>query len=198
VEWKRPKLVIELDLSVRYPVGDGYNEPCVTNPFGGSVPSEDLVGHLAVDYKVDEVPVHPFTKGTVCRVFRENKGDYGRHIIVKHELSDGRIIFSFYAHLDSIRAGVQDGVEVDPTIPIATSGDTGVTTGPHLHFAIFRVVFPVAENVRVVNVILTKQACSTVPRGYLRDDLTQDELDNGCRFANKVYYDPGTVIESLR
>ncbi len=67
-------------------------------------------------------------EGTV--VFAGRKGGYGNLVIVEHP--DGRE--TRYAHLSSI--SVTAGDPVTQGQPIALSGSTGKSTGPHLHFEI--------------------------------------------------------------
>jgi murein DD-endopeptidase MepM/ murein hydrolase activator NlpD len=57
-------------------------------------------------------------------------GDYGKCVIVKH--SDG--YSTLYAHLSSFPLSTGDTVRQGDTV--AVSGNTGRTTGPHLHFEI--------------------------------------------------------------
>lgn len=65
-------------------------------------------------------------EGTVT--FAGRKGGYGNMVIVQHP--DGRE--TRYAHLHSISVSVGDPVGKGE--PIALSGSTGKSTGPHLHF----------------------------------------------------------------
>jgi len=67
-------------------------------------------------------------EGTV--VFAGRKGGYGNLVIVEHP--DGRE--TRYAHLSSISVAAGDPVTQGQ--PIALSGSTGRSTGPHLHFEI--------------------------------------------------------------
>jgi murein DD-endopeptidase MepM/ murein hydrolase activator NlpD len=76
-------------------------------------------------------------KGTPIRAVRDGvvrsagtRGGYGKAVIVDH--GDG--LQTLYAHCDSI--AVKPGTEVKAGQPIATVGDTGRTTGPHLHFEV--------------------------------------------------------------
>ncbi len=65
--------------------------------------------------------------GTISRVDYETKG-YGLFIVIKH--TDG--METRYAHLS--RALVVPGMHVMAGEPIALGGNTGNSTGPHLHF----------------------------------------------------------------
>jgi len=63
-------------------------------------------------------------------MFAGYKGGYGRLIIIKHEHG----YLSFYGHLD--KPLVKKGQIVRAGQVIAKSGNTGRSTGPHLHFEI--------------------------------------------------------------
>jgi murein DD-endopeptidase MepM/ murein hydrolase activator NlpD len=75
--------------------------------------------------------------GTSCKacykgkvVFAGNRGNYGKCVILLHE-SIGRV-WSLYAHLSRITVKV--GKVVTEGQEIAFTGNTGYSTGPHLHF----------------------------------------------------------------
>ena len=97
-----------------------------TNPFSGQ-----RTFHAAIDIVVN--------RGTVVKATREGKvadtgynAVFGNYVIIRH--ADG--YQSLYAHLDSILA--KKGTSVNQGETIGRSGNTGQSTGPHLHFAIFR------------------------------------------------------------
>jgi len=96
------------------------------NPFSGQ-----RTFHAAIDIVVN--------RGTAVKATREGKvadkgynAVFGNYVIIRH--ADG--YQSLYAHLDSILA--QKGASVNQGETIGRSGNTGQSTGPHLHFAIFR------------------------------------------------------------
>lgn len=68
-------------------------------------------------------------KTAVPEVIKDNKGP-GKHIIIQHENG----FETFYSHLDELL--VQEGQTVRAGDVIARVGNTGKSTGPHLHFEI--------------------------------------------------------------
>lgn len=69
-------------------------------------------------------------EGTV--IFAGVKGGYGNCIIVSH----GNGLATLYAHLSKIEVKANDKVEVNQVI--AKSGNSGRSTGPHLHYEIHK------------------------------------------------------------
>jgi murein DD-endopeptidase MepM/ murein hydrolase activator NlpD len=70
-------------------------------------------------------------------ILARHYNNYGNTVIVKHE----RGIESLYAHLDKIQ--VTEGQEVDLTTVLGMVGNTGSSTGKHLHFEISVGGYPV-------------------------------------------------------
>jgi len=88
--------------------------------------------HEGMDIAVDEgTPVMAAECGTVCYV-NENAGGYGKLIRIDH----GHGVVTAYAHLSRIE--VTQGQTVSANTQIALSGNTGRSTGPHLHFEILQ------------------------------------------------------------
>lgn len=61
------------------------------------------------------------------------KYQYGRHIMIDHKNN----MSTLYAHLSSFRAGLAVGQSVKRGELIGYSGNTGYSTGPHLHFGVY-------------------------------------------------------------
>ena len=109
---------------VRGPISSpfGYR----TNPFTGL-----KTYHSALDIAI---PLGTKVKATRAGTVADTgyNSVFGNYIILKH--SNG--YQSLYGHLSSI--GVREGQSVDQGAVIGNSGNTGESTGPHLHFSIFQ------------------------------------------------------------
>ena len=68
--------------------------------------------------------------------WRENKDDpYGMSVVIEHDFGyKGQPLYTVYAHMS--RIDVVDGQWVQAGEQLGLVGDTGQTTGPHLHFEI--------------------------------------------------------------
>ncbi|MGW8379928.1 M23 family metallopeptidase [Streptomyces sp. ODS28] len=85
--------------------------------------------HTGIDLAVRSgTPVRSVGAGRV--VFSGRSGDYGKAVTI--HMRDGR--YTLYAHLS--RLGVRKGQRVGVGTRIAKSGNTGRSTGPHLHFEV--------------------------------------------------------------
>jgi len=94
------------------------------------VPGEQRF-HRGVDFigKAGD-PIKAAMKGTVLHI--DNNPNLGNFIILKHD--DG--YQSLYAHLSAYSVTLGEGVKQGQEI--GKIGATGYTTGPHLHFEVFR------------------------------------------------------------
>ncbi|MFP4182907.1 MAG: M23 family metallopeptidase, partial [Thiohalospira sp.] len=77
-------------------------------------------------------PIRATGEGRV--VFAGRKGGYGNTIVIRHA---GRYT-TLYAHMSGFARGVHGGTEVEQGQTIGYVGQSGLATGPHLHYE-FRV-----------------------------------------------------------
>lgn len=85
--------------------------------------------HKGVDYAARTgTPVKSAGNGIIS--FRGRKGGYGNVMIVKH----GDHYETLYAHLSNFKKGLEDGDRVKQGEVIGYVGQTGLATGPHLHY----------------------------------------------------------------
>ena len=101
----------------------------ITSPFG--VREHPLLGgrrfHAGVDLgTAPGTPVHAVAAGVVRRA--SSDGINGRILVVDH----GGGVVTTYCHNDALL--VRDGQRVERGQVVARSGNTGRTTGPHLHY----------------------------------------------------------------
>lgn len=102
---------------------------------------ENSGSHLAVDIRIPiDTPIHAIANGKVYKTSMQSSG-FGHHIVIKHfDVPDPSnpdkttILYSSYVHLNNIN--VSEGQNVVKGEKIATSGNTGTSTSPHLHFQI--------------------------------------------------------------
>lgn len=129
------QLYKELDINITWPV-----KGVITHEFGEPLKPFYLF-HSGIDIagkKGD--PVTTAIPGKVIFAGEVFWG-YGKHIIIDH----GDNISTLYGHLDKIN--VEKGDEVKPGKVIGFEGNTGWSTGPHLHFEIR--VFGIPVNPRI-------------------------------------------------
>ncbi len=89
--------------------------------------------HKGIDYAARTgTPVKSAGDGEVA--FLGNKGGYGQLLIIKH----GDHYETVYAHLSNFKKGLASGDPVKQGDIIGYVGQTGLATGPHLHYE-FRV-----------------------------------------------------------
>jgi len=89
--------------------------------------------HNGVDFAAPPgTPVRAAGDGVVSWAGRN--GEYGNHVAIDH----GEGMVTTYSHLRGIASGLRPGMRVRQGQVIGFVGQTGLATGPHLHFALFR------------------------------------------------------------
>jgi len=104
----------------------------VTSPFGNRIHpiTKKLAFHKGIDISAEKgTPIHSTAKGVVVEVEYSNYG-YGNKVVVEHNYG----FETLYAHIDRIDVKVGDLILNNQQI--GTVGNTGRSTGPHLHYEI--------------------------------------------------------------
>ena len=101
-----------------------------------------------------------------------NDGANGLHVIIKHSFN-GKTVYSLYSHLDSYSACPDVGSKVSQGKKIGTMGNTGASSGAHLHLGIFA------------------DGYSNSPWGY-----TNVNSDTSMSYDGITYYNPKMVIDN--
>jgi murein DD-endopeptidase MepM/ murein hydrolase activator NlpD len=100
-------------------------------PASGNITQQFWGGHRAIDIgSWTGAPVKAADSGYVIVAGGGWNGGYGNHVIIDH----GNGFTTLYAHMNSIF--VRPGESVSRGQQIGTVGNTGNSTGPHLHFEI--------------------------------------------------------------
>ncbi len=130
---------VELPENVSYGYEDFPGEMCVPvsgyNSSGFGYRTHPIHGDLRFHYGTDFAAwsgedIYAFAEGTVT--FAGYSDSYGNYITIEHR--EGWE--SLYAHCSILY--VETGDEVEAGQKIALVGDTGLVTGPHLHFELQR------------------------------------------------------------
>ncbi|CAB4897922.1 unannotated protein [freshwater metagenome] len=117
-------------------------------PFSVTVPISDLFGwrippcnwcsadHKGVDFDAGEgYPIQIVADGVVTKVHPYDDNGDGMYVIITHDVN-GLKFDSMYCHLLPGTIMVAEGQAVKVTQIVAQVGDTGASTGAHLHFEI--------------------------------------------------------------
>jgi len=123
-----------------------------TNPV-----TKQVTPHRAIDYAASAgTPVIATANGKVT--MSGSKGGLGIAVEIKH----GNYLTQ-YAHLSSVAKGIKTGVSVTQGQVVGYVGSTGISTGPHLQYAMF-------NNGNPINPLT-----ADFPRG---DSLSDSEIQN--------------------
>jgi murein DD-endopeptidase MepM/ murein hydrolase activator NlpD len=115
--------------------------------------------HLGVDYAARRgTPVRAAGSGRVT--YASRMGSYGNLVKIRHD--DG--YETRYAHLKSFRRGIRVGKRVKKGDTIAYVGNTGRSTGPHLHFEL-------RKNGRAINPLRVVQVTTKKLSGKKRKEF---------------------------
>lgn len=112
-----------------WPISYSYNR--ITSIFGNrTAPTAGAsTNHGAIDIGVSYVPVYAPAAGKV--ILAQWVSGYGNYIMIDH----GNGYYTAFGHLSQFNVSV--GTVVSTGQQIAVSGNTGVSTGPHLHYEVY-------------------------------------------------------------
>ncbi len=118
---------LRLPFNNSYPITLAFGERPDDPNLQKEYESVGAAGHDGLDFGLPKnTPVLSVDEGEVVNA---GKGDYGLTVVIKHNWGE-----SFYGHLSGL--GVEVGQKIAKGETIGFSGDTGIVTGPHLHFAL--------------------------------------------------------------
>jgi len=127
----------------RWPFGSPYNKkqghwPDWPRYYGGN----GLPNHQGTDFRniPEGTPIYSAYSGTVHYVGDMGKSGYGKYVVVKSKIG-GKWRYIYYAHMSTISDSVIKGkkeysIDVKAGQQIGKLGNTGNSTGPHLHYEV--------------------------------------------------------------
>lgn len=118
-----PSIMLDTPLKGSYSITSPYGTR--TGLFAGN--------HNGIDVVASDKQIYAAGNGVVARTYKEKEG--GNIIEIRHTTSDGTTYISQYAHLSQVLVSPGDTVTTGSVIAIM--GDTGITSGVHLHFALW-------------------------------------------------------------
>jgi len=97
--------------------------------------------HPAVDYLSSDTNIVATADGVVAKMNTGCGGQgcgnsFGNWVFLKHTLTDGSTLYSFYAHMAEIDPAVTQGACIKTGQKVGVIGNTGIASAAHLHFAI--------------------------------------------------------------
>jgi len=126
--------------------------------------------HLGIDYAAKiGTPIKAAGDGKIIHLGR--KGGYGKTIIIKHDNG----YKTLYAHMNGYRKGMKKGKWVKKGQIIGYVGSTGLSTGPHLHFGLYK-------NNRAIN----PNSVVKVTKSKLSGDKRKEFLAHKKKFKEKI------------
>lgn len=119
------------------PSGSTFYRPTASGRISSNYGWRTLYGkpnmHAAIDISTPTgTTVYSVAPGRVAKTIKSNSGG-GYQIIIHHKIN-GRYYTSYYCHMSVI--GVSAGQVVTKDTVIGKSGNTGNSTGPHLHLGL--------------------------------------------------------------
>lgn len=126
-----PAVMAAVILSTSPVVAEAARPPWTITTQHGEVDEVHSKPHKGLDFAVRmNTPLASLTDGTVIRVKDDGRTSYGKFIRIQDE--QGRIYT--YGHLS--KQLVKEGDKVRAGQTIALTGNSGHSTGPHLHFQV--------------------------------------------------------------
>lgn len=143
----------------------------VNQSFNSKRNSSSRPYHCGIDIEASNTNVYAAAAGTV--VYKGYSNGNGYHVVIAHNLH-GATVKTLYSHLSNYNSCPAVGQSVNKGAQIGVMGNTGNSTGPHLHFAVYT-------------------GSSNDPWGYTSTSGSNKISYNGC-----VFYNPSYVISNGR
>lgn len=140
-----------------YPVKNAF----VTQRYGKATWTKWYDFHNGIDLRINYRSIYPAKSGRVLATGNNGNYAYGKWIAIDH--GDGLV--TLYGHLSQIL--VSKGDKIKRKKKIAISGNSGYSTGPHVHFSVFaKNTFEISKSKHISGLRIPKGG-SINPNRYL-------------------------------
>ncbi|QJU54235.1 M23 family metallopeptidase [Herbiconiux sp. KACC 21604] len=120
---------IQWPFPVGVPISDGFGPRSSPGGIGST-------NHKGVDFTPGQgTPIGAIASGVVSKVVRSDGGGLGVYVVVDHVI-DGEEVSSWYGHMLTGSPTVSEGQAVVVGQQLGSVGNTGTSTGAHLHLEI--------------------------------------------------------------
>lgn len=137
-----------------HPISQGYGKTSFSSHYVSG-------RHNGIDFSIKNQNVYAARDGKVLATGNNGRYAYGKWIAIDH--GDGLV--TLYGHFSKQSVSKGDSVKEGQVIGI--SGNTGFSTGPHLHFSVFaKKTFGIVES-KKVNGLMLPVGATVDPKRYL-------------------------------
>lgn len=120
---------VQWPFPVGVPISDGFGPRSSPGGIGST-------NHKGVDFTPGQgKPISAIAAGVVSKVQRSDGGGLGVYVVIDHVI-DGQNVSSWYGHMLTGSPVVSEGQAVLPGQQIGSVGNTGTSTGAHMHLEI--------------------------------------------------------------
>ena len=156
----------------------------ITSEFGALERVRNGRPHTGIDYAMPEgTPINAVGDGVIKKVIDYGDTNAGKAVVM--QLDDGKTVI--YGHLRNFKA--VEGQQISKGDVIAYSGNTGHSTGPHLHFA-------VKENGEYIDPIVYDDAIQSMGDEE-KLNIFQKAINRVMENGKVDAYDPVSFVETV-
>lgn len=139
------------------------------NNYSSTMSKKGRPYHCGMDIVSSKTAIYAAADGTVK--YKGYTSGNGNHVIISHKLG-GKTVYTLYSHLENYSSCPDVGDSVKRGEKIGVMGNTGNSTGTHLHFSVF------------------SGSYSSDPLGYVNAEGSKKMTYKGI-----TYYNPEYIIE---
>jgi murein DD-endopeptidase MepM/ murein hydrolase activator NlpD len=142
----------------------------ISSPYG--IRKHPILGYRIKHYGVDYAapigtPIYAASDGVIQKA--EKNGNYGNYVRIKHN----GVYSTAYGHISRFAKGIKSGINVKKGQVIAYVGNTGRSTGPHLHFELIKNNIRINPTTKAVSAVKQLAAADMVKFSKVKNELVE-------------------------